>query len=404
MDRSIRNCPLVDDQGEYLVRWIARIAGSCVYDSMGEASFIFGYMSLFSWLGAQLPQVIKNWRNHSVEGVSWLFLFNWLLGDATNLLGCLLTNQLFFQTLLATYYLSIDVILCSQYVYYTRFQSQTYYVLLSPPDPGSSASSISSESTSSTRSSQTIRSTNRRRANVMLSLSAVVAMIGLAGAMLIPPTSDSQVTITYSTPLIAASEEFHTMAGFNGLRRWFKLDSKESVGRVFAWICTVMYLTSRMPQIYTNFVRQSTSGLSVMLFVAAFLGNTFYTLSILTNAATMEPLERSDFLWDELPYLLGSAGTVGFDSTIFIQWIYYGEGKQFFHNLYYGRKSWEAVEPARDRELEQHESEEEDASLHFTNYEEDPIVITGNNRSSSSSSSSENSNKTYVAGPLKSSD
>lgn len=52
-------------------------------------------MSLFAWLWAQLPQVIKNYRNHSVEGLSWLFLFNWLLGDATNLIGCLLTNQVF---------------------------------------------------------------------------------------------------------------------------------------------------------------------------------------------------------------------------------------------------------------------------------------------------------------------
>ncbi|KAK7207410.1 PQ loop repeat-domain-containing protein [Myxozyma melibiosi] len=356
MDDVIRGCPVLADNGERLIPWIAHVSGSCIYGTMGELSFVFGYMSLFAWLWAQLPQVIKNYRNHSVEGLSWLFLFNWLLGDATNLIGCLLTNQLPFQTLLAGYYLSIDVILCSQFVYYTKIKSQNYYVLLSPSEGGSRASSISSDRSSSisTHSSHTVKSSRSNRRAIMLALSAVVA---IAGAMLVPPiVPEYDDAYQYSIPSIAASSSspdsaITILSGFNGLRRWFKLNSREFVGRVFAWACTTLYLSSRMPQIYTNFVRQSTSGLSILLFIAAFCGNLFYSLSILTSAATMDGAERSDFLWEELPYLIGSAGTVGFDFTIFCQWIIYGEGKLFFHNLYYGRQNWDAVELPQDSGL-----------------------------------------------------
>ncbi|KAJ8099853.1 PQ loop repeat-domain-containing protein [Lipomyces tetrasporus] len=348
MDK-VNGCPIRNEIGLELVQWIAKSAGSCMYGEMGGASYIFGYLSLFSWLWAQLPQIIKNYRNHSVEGLSWLFLFNWFLGDATNLIGCLLTRQLPFQTFLAMYYLIIDVVLCCQYVYYTKIQSQTYYVLLSPPEAGTPTSS---------HSSKTIRSNGRRRANVMLSLSAIAA---IAGAMVTPPTPYGHAALP---PAISTGDDmFSIMEGkFDGFRRWFKLTDREFVGRVFAWACTTMYLTSRMPQIYTNFVRQSTSGLSVLLFIAAFCGNLFYTMSIISSAATLDPSpggERADFLWEELPYLLGSAGTVGFDFTIFLQWIYYGEGKLFFHNLYYGRKSWELADGSADADAQSLVDEDE---------------------------------------------
>ncbi|ODQ73685.1 hypothetical protein LIPSTDRAFT_62919 [Lipomyces starkeyi NRRL Y-11557] len=350
---TVNGCPIKNEVDLELVQWIAKATGSCMYGEMGALSYILakelisiGYLSLFAWLWAQLPQVIKNYRNHSVEGLSWLFLFNWFLGDATNLIGCLLTRQLPFQTFLAMYYLIIDVILCSQYVYYTKLQSETYYVLLSPPEAGTPTSS---------HSSHTIRSNGRRRANVMLSLSAIVA---IAGAMVTPPTPYALAGLP---PAMSTDDGMFSVMGgkFNGFRRWFKLNDRESVGRVFAWACTTMYLTSRMPQIYTNFVRQSTSGLSVLLFIAAFCGNLLYTLSIVSSAATLDGGERADFLWEELPYLLGSAGTVGFDFTIFLQWVYYGEGKLFFHNLYYGRKSWELGDSSDDADAQSLADEDE---------------------------------------------
>ncbi|GAA5830365.1 hypothetical protein JCM11251_001324 [Rhodosporidiobolus azoricus] len=79
-----------------------------------------GALSVVTWLGAQSPQIYENWRNKSVEGLALPFLVSWFAGDFTNFLGCLLTHQLPFQTVLATYFLFVDVVLCVQFAHYSR--------------------------------------------------------------------------------------------------------------------------------------------------------------------------------------------------------------------------------------------------------------------------------------------
>jgi len=71
-----------------------------------------------------------------------------------------------------------------------------------------------------------------------------------------------------------------------------------------------------------KFRRKSVEGLSILLFIFAFLGNTFYVLSIVLAAPP--PGEQAHYLLRALPYLLGSGGTLVFDLTIMIQAAIYG--------------------------------------------------------------------------------
>ncbi|AFR93347.2 vacuolar membrane protein [Cryptococcus neoformans C23] len=97
------------------------------------------------------------------------------------------------------------------------------------------------------------------------------------------------------------------------------------IGRISAWSCTTLYLTSRMPQIWKNFQRKSVEGLSILLFLFAFCGNVTYVFSILLNpSGGPDPAESSHYLLEALPYLLGSGGTLIFDLTIMIQSLIYG--------------------------------------------------------------------------------
>ncbi|CAG8484652.1 6131_t:CDS:2 [Cetraspora pellucida] len=100
----------------------------------------------------------------------------------------------------------------------------------------------------------------------------------------------------------------------------------ESIGRIFAWTCTVLYLTSRMPQIWKNYKRRSVEGLSIFMFVFAALGNFTYTVSIFSS-----PLVRTNptYLKESTPYILGSIGTLVFDLTIFLQWYYWKNRDDF---------------------------------------------------------------------------
>jgi solute carrier family 66 (lysosomal lysine-arginine transporter), member 1 len=42
-------------------------------------SYILGYLSILSWLCAQLPQIITNYQNSSVDGLAPIFLTNWFM-------------------------------------------------------------------------------------------------------------------------------------------------------------------------------------------------------------------------------------------------------------------------------------------------------------------------------------
>jgi uncharacterized protein with PQ loop repeat len=92
------------------------------------------------------------------------------------------------------------------------------------------------------------------------------------------------------------------------------------VGRISAWVCTVLYMTSRLPQIWTNLSRKSVQGLSILLFMAAAMGNALYSISILVNPLSSGP-HRYAYISESLPFLLGSGGTLIFDAIIVMQWI-----------------------------------------------------------------------------------
>ncbi|KAK0451040.1 CTLH/CRA C-terminal to lish motif domain-containing protein [Armillaria borealis] len=119
----------------------------------------------------------------------------------------------------------------------------------------------------------------------------------------------------------------------------FQPTNERVLGRIFAWLCTTLYLTSRLPQIWKNYVRKSVQGLSMYLFVFAFLGNCFYVASIATSPnARLPPPASTDFIKESIPYLLGSGGTLLFDITIVMQSFIYApkSRRRSSSSLHYG--------------------------------------------------------------------
>ncbi|KAI1308174.1 hypothetical protein EDD11_004329 [Mortierella claussenii] len=83
------------------------------------------------------------------------------------------------------------------------------------------------------------------------------------------------------------------------------------------WGSAVLYLGSRVPQLYKNWVLQSCEGLSVMMFIFSVFGNVLFVASILLNSLDPEYLIRN------MPWWLGSTGTLIFDIMIFCQFYLY---------------------------------------------------------------------------------
>ena len=247
-----------------------------------EFSVLLGYISIIFWLFAQFPQLIENARQGNSDSLSLLFLANWLTGDFANLIGCLLTNQLPFQTYLAMYFVFIDTSLFVQSLFFRLKASNNIQKTEEEEDDDDETPLLQSLS----------------RINSNQSLSSMLAqglLIGLTNST--DSLHNSTVELLVEPPPL--------------------IDSSYQLGRMFAWVCCFLYLSSRLPQIYRNFERKSCNGLAMTMFGCALMGNVTYSASILIKS--FDPL----YLYNALPYLLGSGGTVVFDIVILFQYIAY---------------------------------------------------------------------------------
>ena len=111
-------------------------------------------------------------------------------------------------------------------------------------------------------------------------------------------------------------------------------------GQIFGYLCAVLYLGSRIPQLLLNFRRKSTEGISLLFFLFACVGNLTYVMSIFAYEPGCARFESYDgvrggcergewargygqYILLNASWLIGSAGTLLLDLMIFGQfWIY----------------------------------------------------------------------------------
>ncbi|CAH6721725.1 hypothetical protein CLIB1444_07S01024 [[Candida] jaroonii] len=269
-----------------------------------------GYLSFTIWLFAQLPQIIENHLNQSVDGVNLMFLGCWIMGDLTNLIGCILTRAMTFQLLIASYYCFIDIILSFQFYYYTQIYPyhKTPHNLLQSPNMVRHQGNLSHVSPNLLKS-------HKPSGIISKLITTSVMTRKKARAMVVDLTNMKSSDYTRNPPSI----------GLGILGASLIPISNELIGQISAWACTTFYVSSRIPQIITNYKKKSTSGISPYLFMFAMLGNIFYSISLVVDLC-MNYIEGGDIeslFFNRLPFLLGSGGTVLFDTIILFQCWYY---------------------------------------------------------------------------------
>ncbi|MCJ1240858.1 hypothetical protein MMC14_008862 [Varicellaria rhodocarpa] len=361
---------------------------TCVPTSLAFVSTLLGSLSILSWLFAQLPQIFKNYELKSSSSLSVIFLIVWCFGDSTNLLGALLTKQAAWQVVVAGYYVSVDVVLVSQYFWYTYYRPSREGTLKGQDGhtggddddhnaivEGLPVSDQSSEVTpvvdgkdkptppnSSTRSRQT--SSNSYRVNKSRSSSLRSEKDNLKSSCSTitrfqyksPSLAPSPQTVVFVSTLCAVLANASPVLTSDSVSST-SLSNTELAGRILSWMSTFLYLGSRFPQIYKNYSRRSTSGLASSLFVAAFFGNLFYSTSILTNPlawssyppyggrgwAGPEGSDRATWIKLAAPFWLGAAGVLTMDAFVGVQFFMYGEEKVIEVSDSKGRRRWKKV-------------------------------------------------------------
>jgi hypothetical protein len=112
------------------------------------------------------------------------------------------------------------------------------------------------------------------------------------------------------------------------------------LGQIFGYVCAVLYLGSRIPQLLLNYRRKSTEGISMLFFLFACIGNLTYVMSIFAyspQAACAVPGECEPgeagrmygrYIAVNLSWIVGSFGTLLLDAGVFVQYFLYQKNEE----------------------------------------------------------------------------
>lgn len=360
------------------LRQVSATLGTCIPTPLAAISSLLGTLSILSWLCAQLPQIIKNYRLKSTSGLSIWFLAEWCLGDFSNLSGALLTRQAAWQIIIGAYYCFVDFSLVIQWFWYEHLRHgrrmrgilrSTFrrYREDSNGDmrviEGLSPLGQDERALEETRKMSTplptpiprpvsdgeegffrIPKYNSSPAPDSVRKPGVFSNRTIRRLQDQPLPSPSPKTVLFITFLITIACQ-SGVANANPISR---LDEKlddldfsdvavDVIGPLLSWLSTFLYLTSRLPQLIKNARLRSTAGLSPQLFAAAFCGNFFYSASMLFNPQAWHSYEaygangwvgsygsdRREWLTGAAPFFLGAALVLMLDLLVGVQfWMY----------------------------------------------------------------------------------
>ncbi|KAI0841630.1 PQ-loop-domain-containing protein [Hypoxylon sp. FL0890] len=306
---------------------------------VGAISGICGSISIAAWVVVFSPQIIENFRRGSADGLSVRFIILWLLGDVFNILGAVLQGVLPTMLILAIYYTIADFVLLAQCFYYKGF---TWKDEVPPPKTKSSNGIIVDEPTERTSLLNHHVHDRERRGSGWSHLNPAVPLVSEPPAVPPPTPTRLQSAIWNSVAVLMVC-----VAGIAGwlLSRQYSTGQPDSPtgegfpsfdiwGQIFGWLCAILYLGSRLPQLLLNWRRKSTEGVSVLFFLFACLGNLTYVLSIFAYEphcaeAHCQPGEAAKiygrYILVNSSWLAGSLGTLILDLCIFAQFFIYGK-------------------------------------------------------------------------------
>ncbi|KAL4900531.1 hypothetical protein BDW74DRAFT_161594 [Aspergillus multicolor] len=306
------------------------MAGDSVILTPREAaSGLFGSISLTCWIFLLVPQLIENYRNGNAEAISLLFLFVWFVGDVTNLAGSAWAGLVPVIVAIAVYFCLADGVLIGQCLYY---RARTSRAAATHVRESSSAASEPTTPLLGRRSSDAILGgdAEHRRRGSRPSYNAVNGSHPgpedtIAKLVEENRVGQSVLVKNFSSVLAICviGMAGWTMAWQTGVWKPAPLEGGNGGvemapgAQVLGYISAICYLGARLPQIYKNHCDKSCEGLSLLFFILSLMGNLTYGAGILCHST-----EKNYFLTN-LPWLIGSLGTMVEDVVIFAQFRLY---------------------------------------------------------------------------------
>ncbi|XP_039611935.1 lysosomal amino acid transporter 1 homolog [Polypterus senegalus] len=259
--------------------WIWEGLKECAVDGRDMASVYLGLLSIVCFMFSSIPQYYRSWKSKNMdEALSIWFLLGWLGGDSCNLIGSFLADQLPLQVYTAVYYVVADLLMLALYLYFSKMRNKA-------TQSGNSVNSV-----------------------------AVILLIGGSASFFLFQGNDfyPDVPSTFRGRTLLTVSADHSK----------EFTKKQIIGFTIGSFSSLLYLCSRIPQIYTNFKRKSTKGLSYFLIALVILGNATYGVSVLLKNPDRGQTE-GDYVVHHIPWLIGSLGTLSLDLIISAQFLMY---------------------------------------------------------------------------------
>ncbi|KAK3630349.1 hypothetical protein LTR56_017525 [Elasticomyces elasticus] len=300
-------------------------------------SGITGSISLAAWVFLLLPQLLENYQQGSAEGISLSFLLIWFVGDVTNLAGAIWAGLVPTVTALAIYFCFADAILIGQCLFYRSANKNKTHPSTTSPDERTTLLNSTTNGATSTKkprqnSTSSIPGSLTRTRTTSSSTPANYTTHNLSA---IPEEKSTSKTRTYAKNtlsvflILAVGTAGWAIAYKTGAwrpqptGRHEETDEGTPLGAsILGYASAVCYLGARIPQILKNQRERSCEGLSLLFFVLSVVGNATYGAGILFHS-----LERG-YVLTNLPWLIGSLGTMVEDGVIFAQFSAFGERKE----------------------------------------------------------------------------
>ncbi|KAJ2833710.1 putative vacuolar membrane transporter for cationic amino acids [Coemansia furcata] len=255
-------------------------------------SEVLGYFSIGCWLIVFAPQIYENYQRKNGDSISLSFLYIWILGDVFGLVGGIQQGLIVTALILYIYYFVADAVLLTQ-IHYYRYVNRRGPARDAEREPLFIASD----------QSETTEPSARLSASLLLPLIAILLLGSTAAS------------------LVGGSIRAKTLLQLHPLARLATVPTKpQLVPQILGYISALLFLGARIPQLAKNYRKQSCEGLSIGMFTFSILGNTAFTLSLLLHSLDNE------YLLANIPWIIGSTGTLVFDLAIFYQFHLYHVG------------------------------------------------------------------------------
>lgn len=247
-----------------------------------KLAWIFSTVSNVLWLFVFVPQLYKNYKSQKSFALSLTLLFCLILGDILSIISAYIKELNIVIIYAAAYHIVLDLIIISQIIYYRR------------------KTILNSESTE-----ENAPLLEDVQDDISLDLEYDYMYLSFWEFLFV--VTSSLVVFLISLFIVLNNNQF----------------TQSILADIIAWSATCIFMLARIPQIWLNFKRKSTKGLSLLSFIVINIANMFFLVSILIVMCDLSKDQYITYIKANIQWIIGSCTTSLFDGIIFYQFYKY---------------------------------------------------------------------------------